>query len=136
MAFFGLILQSIIQKDSLNFSLKVLTISLSLSLSLSHSLPLSLLIKKAIFCLRQVLYQSKTQNITFCLFLYLQDSAKVVINCFAGLSRSSSGIITYLVLHKELSAMAALKIVKEIRDIYPNNSNLAHVARIHNEVFC
>jgi atypical dual specificity phosphatase/dual specificity phosphatase 3 len=62
-----------------------------------------------------------------------QESAKVVVNCFAGLSRSSSCVLAYLVLYKDLAATEALKTVKLRRDILPNNSNLAHLARIHNE---
>lgn len=65
---------------------------------------------------------------------YLKGSARVVVNCFAGLSRSSSCVIAYLILYKDFTAMEALKTVKTVRDIFPNNSNLAHLSRIHNEV--
>jgi hypothetical protein len=42
-------------------------------------------------------------------------------------------VLAYLVLYKDLAATEALKTVKLRRDILPNNSNLAHLARIHNE---
>jgi hypothetical protein len=42
--------------------------------------------------------------------------------------------MAYLVLYHDMSAMDALKTVKRVRDILPNNSNLAHLARIHNQV--
>lgn len=64
-----------------------------------------------------------------------QDDAKVVVNCFAGLSRSSSTVLAYLILHKNLSAVEALKLVKTNRDILPNNYNLANLAKIHNEKY-
>lgn len=68
-------------------------------------------------------------------FFSSNENAKVVVNCFAGLSRSSSSVLAYLVMYKNMSAMAALETVKLKRDILPNNSNLAHLARIHNEKY-
>ncbi len=42
--------------------------------------------------------------------------------------------MAYLILYKNMSAMEAVKMIKTERDILPNNSNLAHLATIHNEV--
>lgn len=68
-------------------------------------------------------------------FFKSSESANVVVNCFAGLSRSSSCVMAYLILYKNMSAMEAVKMIKTERDILPNNSNLAHLATIHNEKF-
>ena len=54
------------------------------------------------------------------------------ISCFVLLLQTT--YLTCKVLYKNMSAMVALETVKLKRDILPNNSNLAHLARIHNEV--
>jgi protein-tyrosine phosphatase len=68
-------------------------------------------------------------------FFCSREDAKVVVNCFAGLSRSSSTVLSYLILHQNMSAVDAIKAVKSKRDILPNSYNLANVAKIHNEKY-
>lgn len=68
-------------------------------------------------------------------FFSSRENANVVVNCFAGLSRSSSTVLSYLILHQNMSAVDALKAVKTKRDILPNSYNLANVAKIHNEKY-
>ena len=68
-------------------------------------------------------------------FFSSREDAKVVVNCFAGLSRSSSAVLSYLIMYKDIPAVDALMKVKTKRDILPNSYNLANVAKIHNEKF-
>ena len=58
----------------------------------------------------------------------------MLVNCFAGMSRSASCVTSYLILHKGMDANEALKMIKLKRDVWPSNENLAHLARMSNEI--
>ena len=58
---------------------------------------------------------------------------KLLVNCFGGISRSSSSVITYLILNKGMTAQEALSIVKAKRDVWPSNPFLGFLSKISNE---
>jgi len=45
---------------------------------------------------------------------------KVLVNCWAGISRSSTVTIAFLMRHREMNLVAAIRQVKSMRDINPN----------------
>ena len=67
---------------------------------------------------------------------WLQEGAKLVVNCFAGLSRSSSSVLAYLILKKDLTANAALTAVKMKRDVWPSNAFLTFLSKLSNDKHC
>jgi protein-tyrosine phosphatase len=62
-----------------------------------------------------------------------QENVKLVVNCMAGISRSSTSVATYLILKKGMTAQEALTQMKKGRDIWPSNPNLSLLARMSNE---
>jgi len=48
------------------------------------------------------------------------DNNKVLINCWAGISRSSTIATAYLMRHRDLSLLQALKYIKSVRNVQPN----------------
>jgi protein-tyrosine phosphatase len=64
--------------------------------------------------------------------LNLQHGNKILVFCFAGMSRSTSSVLTYLILKKKLDLREALKTVKSNRDVLPSAQNLAHLTKMFN----
>ena len=62
----------------------------------------------------------------------LQEGNKILVFCFAGMSRSTSSVLTYLILKKRIDLREALKIVKSKRDVLPSAQNLAHLSKMFN----
>jgi len=52
------------------------------------------------------------------------DNSKVLINCWAGISRSSTTAIAFLMNHRNMHLIEALKQVKSARNIQPNGGFL------------
>ncbi|KAJ3608089.1 hypothetical protein NHX12_025139 [Muraenolepis orangiensis] len=50
---------------------------------------------------------------------------KILVHCIMGLSRSSTLVLAYLMIHRDLSLRRALKNLVEKRAIYPNRNFLA-----------
>ena len=48
------------------------------------------------------------------------------------MSRSTSSVLTYLILKKKLDLREALKTVKSNRDVLPSAQNLAHLTKMFN----
>ena len=48
------------------------------------------------------------------------------------MSRSTSSVLTYLILKKKLDLRDALRTVKTNRDVLPSAQNLAHLAKMFN----
>lgn len=55
------------------------------------------------------------------------------MNCKAGISRSSSVVITYLILKKNMTAGKAIATLRKKRDILPSDQFLVHIANISNK---
>ena len=58
-----------------------------------------------------------------------------MVTCAGGISRSSTTVISYLILKKKISAFEALKQIRKHRDVFPSKQQLLYIAKIHNKVF-
>jgi len=54
----------------------------------------------------------------------LSSENKVMVNCWQGASRSATVVLAYLIRYQGISVEVALRMVKEKRDIRPNNDFL------------
>lgn len=71
-----------------------------------------------------------------CVFIHqiLQKKRKVLVNCNAGVSRSSAIIIGYLILHKNMNFDEAYKFVKLKREcIRPNDGFIRQLKELQNK---
>ena len=64
-----------------------------------------------------------------------QENAKVMVTCAAGISRSTSTVLCYLIMKKNISAYDGLKEIRQFRDVYPSKQQLLYVAKVHNKKF-
>jgi len=64
----------------------------------------------------------------------IQPDSRLVVNCMAGLSRSASVVITYLMVKKNMTASEAIILIKKNRDVWPSNPNLKFLAEISNQI--
>lgn len=60
------------------------------------------------------------------------DKGKIMVNCFGGISRSATSVLSYLILKKNYSADEAVKVVKAKRDVRPSNECLCYLANMSN----
>ena len=58
-----------------------------------------------------------------------------MVTCAAGISRSSSTVLCYMIIKKDISAYDALKEIRQFRDVYPSKQQLMYVAKVHNKKF-
>jgi len=58
----------------------------------------------------------------------LKGGGRVLVNCYAGTSRSATVVLAFLITHRGLSLEEALVTVKKCRDICPNNGFLKYVS--------
>ena len=61
-----------------------------------------------------------------------KDHENILVFCFGGLSRSTSSVLSYLVLKKKMDLKEALKQVKSKRDVHPSAQQLVHLAKMYN----
>eukprot|EP00090_Calanus_glacialis_P014973 TRINITY_DN23854_c0_g1_i1.p1 TRINITY_DN23854_c0_g1~~TRINITY_DN23854_c0_g1_i1.p1 ORF type:complete len:219 (-),score=62.28 TRINITY_DN23854_c0_g1_i1:136-792(-) len=54
----------------------------------------------------------------------LHAGGRVMVNCWQGASRSATVVLAYLIRYQDMGVEEALRMVKEKRDIRPNNSFL------------
>ncbi|CAH2321683.1 dual specificity phosphatase 13-like [Pelobates cultripes] len=59
---------------------------------------------------------------------------KVLVHCAMGISRSSTLVIAFLMIHRRLSVMDAIKLVVEKRYIRPNNGFLAQLIQLDKQL--
>lgn len=62
----------------------------------------------------------------------INSGGKVYVHCLMGISRSSTCVLAYLMLMKGMSAVEAIRIVKEKRAIHPNDGFLQQLADLDN----
>lgn len=60
---------------------------------------------------------------------------RLLVTCFAGISRSATVVLCYLISKKQISAFEALKMLRQARDVFPSKQQLIYVARLHNDTF-
>ena len=64
----------------------------------------------------------------------LENNEKVLVHCFAGLSRSATIICAFLMLKKNMNAIDALTFLRKQRPIIPNEGFLAQLADLDNQL--
>ncbi|XP_069681450.1 dual specificity protein phosphatase 3 [Periplaneta americana] len=64
----------------------------------------------------------------------VKSGGKVLVHCLMGMSRSSTCVLSYLMLKQGLTATEALKRVRIHRDIRPNDGFLEQLARLDNKL--
>lgn len=61
-------------------------------------------------------------------------SGKVLVHCLMGMSRSSTCVLSYLMIKEGLTATEALRRVRLHRDIRPNDGFLHQLAELDNKL--
>ena len=64
----------------------------------------------------------------------LMATGKVLVNCLKGMSRSSTVVLAYLMLRKNMTAMDALTVVRRHREVCPNDGFLQQLAELDNKL--
>ena len=62
------------------------------------------------------------------------ESNKIMVNCFGGISRSSTVILSYMILKKNFGAHEAIRTVRSKQEIIPSKLYLSILAKLHNTV--
>lgn len=62
----------------------------------------------------------------------LMNNGKVYVHCLMGMSRSSTCVIAYLMMKRGMSAADAIRLIRQRRDIYPNEGFLGQLAELDN----
>ncbi len=57
-----------------------------------------------------------------------------MVNCFVGMSRSSSAILAYMIMKEKMDAAEAIRKFRKIKDILPSKQYLAILAKFNNEI--
>jgi len=63
-----------------------------------------------------------------------QDNGKILVNCMMGMSRSSTCVLAYMMLKRNMSALQALKEVRKHREVKPNDGFLRQLADLDNKL--
>jgi len=63
------------------------------------------------------------------------ENKRIMVACHAGMSRSATAVLCYLIQKEKMTAFEAITQVREIRNILPSGQQLIYVARLHNEIF-
>lgn len=63
-------------------------------------------------------------------------TGKVLVHCAMGLSRSSSLVLAYLMIHEKLTLVQALKAVSENRNVSPNQGFLEQLRALDMKLHC
>jgi protein tyrosine phosphatase len=77
----------------------------------------------------------KIENLTYLINIYLNNNFGVLIHCYAGIQRSATVVLCYLLKYKDMSLDMAKAIMKQNRDIvfypYPTFDNFINNYAIH-----
>eukprot|EP00092_Neocalanus_flemingeri_P017699 GFUD01019147.1.p1 GENE.GFUD01019147.1~~GFUD01019147.1.p1 ORF type:complete len:196 (+),score=67.54 GFUD01019147.1:134-721(+) len=63
-----------------------------------------------------------------------QEGSRVLVNCWAGISRSASLVLAFLMEHRDMTLDQAIKQVKPVRNIMPNRGFLMQLVRYEREL--
>ena len=61
-------------------------------------------------------------------------TGRVLVNCLMGMSRSSTCVLAFLMLRRDMTAVQALTEVRRHRDIRPNDGFLRQLADLDNRL--
>ncbi|XP_051958890.1 dual specificity protein phosphatase 13-like isoform X2 [Xyrauchen texanus] len=61
---------------------------------------------------------------------------KVLVHCAMGLSRSSTLVLAYLMIHEEMTLVKAIKAVAEHRNICPNSGFMEQLRQLDKKLHC
>lgn len=67
-------------------------------------------------------------------FVSRQSAGKVFVHCAMGLSRSSTLVLAYLMIHENMSLADAIKGVSANRNISPNNGFLEQLRELDKQL--
>lgn len=67
-------------------------------------------------------------------FTCMFSSAKVLVHCVVGVSRSATLVLAYLMLHQQLSLQQAIITVRERRWIFPNRGFLRQLCQLDQQL--
>lgn len=67
-------------------------------------------------------------------FTCMSSSAKVLVHCVVGVSRSATLVLAYLMLHQQLSLRQAVISVSEHRWIFPNRGFLRQLCQLDQQL--
>lgn len=65
---------------------------------------------------------------------YTSSSAKVLVHCVVGVSRSATLVLAYLMLQQQLSLQQAIITVRERRWIFPNRGFLRQLCQLDQQL--
>ncbi|KAM3859922.1 dual specificity phosphatase 29-like [Diretmus argenteus] len=63
-------------------------------------------------------------------------TGKVFVHCAMGLSRSSTLVLAYLMIHEDMTLVEAIKAVSASRNICPNNGFLEQLRKLDSKLHC
>ena len=64
----------------------------------------------------------------------LKGGGKVLVNCLMGMSRSSTCVLAFLMLRRDMTAVEALAEIRRHRDVRPNDGFLRQIAELDNKL--
>jgi len=64
----------------------------------------------------------------------LAGRGKILVHCLMGRSRSATLVIVYLMLRRGLNAVAAISLMRRVRDVRPNDGFLMQIAELDNKL--
>lgn len=64
----------------------------------------------------------------------LKCGGKVLVNCLMGMSRSSTCVLAFLLLRRDMTAVEALEEIRKHRDVRPNDGFLRQIAELDNKL--
>lgn len=79
-------------------------------------------------------FLTEPREVTFVVFVSRQSAGKVFVHCAMGLSRSSTLVLAYLMIHENMTLADAIKGVSANRNISPNHGFLEQLRELDKEL--
>ncbi|XP_034950054.1 dual specificity protein phosphatase 3 [Chelonus insularis] len=64
----------------------------------------------------------------------IRSGGKVFVHCMLGISRSSTCVIAFLMIKRNMTAEEAIRLVRKSRDVHPNDGFLHQLASLDNQL--